>query len=83
MATIPEELHELLSHMGAEDQRRVLDYAKHIARPTRIPPTPLPPGTPGSVVAKLRVSPQLGEDLERAMADTEKIWDTDITWPDE
>lgn len=37
------------------------------------PRTPLPPGMPGAVVARLSVSPEVGEALERALKETERI----------
>ena len=79
MATITEEIQEAVAHLPPSDQQRVLAYVRALAQaaqtaqPFPVPHTPLPPGTPGSVLANLRVSPELGEALERALEDTEKI----------
>jgi len=56
------------------EQERVLSFARDLARRPVFPHTPLPPGTPGHVVAKLRVSPDAGEAMEKALEDTEMIW---------
>lgn len=79
MATITEEIQEAVAHLPPSDQQRVLAYVRALAQagataqPSQVPHTPLPPGTPGSVIANLRVSPELGEALERALEDTERI----------
>jgi hypothetical protein len=79
MATIAEEIQEAVAHLPPSDQQRVLAYVRALALTAQaapaspLPHTPLPPGTPGSVIAKLRVSPELGEALERALDDTERI----------
>jgi hypothetical protein len=76
MATIAEEINEAVAHLPPDDQQRVLNYARALAQATHeapLPHTPLPPGTPGHVIAQLRVSPELGEALERALEDTERI----------
>lgn len=52
MSTVAEELNGLLDHLSAEDQLRLLDYARALAHPASSqgplsrPRTPLPPGTP-------------------------------------
>jgi hypothetical protein len=79
MATIAEEIQEAVAHLPPSDQQRVLAYVHALAQAaqtapvSQLPHTPLPPGTPGSVIANLRVSPALGEALERALEDTERI----------
>ena len=79
MATIAEEIQEALAHLPPSDQQRVLAYVRALAQAVQtapaspLPPSPLPPGTPGSAIAQLRVSPELGEALERALEDTERI----------
>jgi hypothetical protein len=79
MATIAEEIQEAVAHLPPSDQQRVLAYVRSLAQAAQtaqaspVPHTPLPPGTPGSVIANLRVSPELGEALERALEDTERI----------
>jgi len=77
MATITEELSSLLARLSPRDQERVLNFARELAHPPVFPHTPLPPGTPGHVVAKLRVSPEVGEAMEQALEDTERIWPDD------
>ena len=74
MATIAEELASLVAQLPPNEQERVLRFARELAHPPIFPHTPLPPGTPGSVVAKLRVSPEVGEAMEQALEDTERIW---------
>lgn len=74
MATIAEELASVLEQLPERDQERVLSFARYLAAPIEFPHTPLPPGTPGHVVAQLRVSPEVGEAMERAMEDGERIW---------
>jgi hypothetical protein len=74
MATITEELAALMAQLSPQEQERVLSFARALAQPPVYPHTPLPPGTPGSVVAKLRVSPEAGEAMEKALEDTEQVW---------
>ncbi len=73
MATTAEELHTMIDHLSAQDQERMLAYARELAQPQPYPHTPLPPGTPGSAIADLRVSPEGGEAMERALEDCERI----------
>ena len=74
MASVAEEIASVVAHLTPQEQERVLRYARALARPPVFPRTPLPPGTPGHVVAKLRVSPEIGEAMERALEDTEQVW---------
>jgi hypothetical protein len=75
MATIAEELSSILTRLSARDQERVLSFARELAHPPlAFPHTLPPPGTPGHVVAKLRVSPETGEAMERALEECERIW---------
>jgi hypothetical protein len=85
MATIPEELESLLARLSEVDQRRLLAYARALASAEPFPRSPLPPGTPGEVVARLRVSPEVGEALahvleecERADLDAQLVEEEDI-----
>ena len=73
MATTAEELHTMIDHLSAQDQERMLVFARELTQPKPYPHTPLPPGTPGHVVAQLSVSPEVGEAMERALEDTERI----------
>ena len=73
MATIPEELESLLARLSDADQRRLLEYARALASAEPFPRSPLPPGTPGEVVARLRVSPEVGESPEWALEECERV----------
>ena len=79
MSTIADEIQEAVVHLPPSDQQRVLAYVRALAQVaqtaqvSQLPHTPLPSGTPGSVIANLRVSPELGEALERTLEDTERI----------
>jgi len=74
MATIVEELQALVEQLPQNEQERVLSFARALAHPPVFPHSPLPPGTPGHVVAQLRVSPEVGEAMEKALEDTEWVW---------
>lgn len=74
MATIADELSSILAQLPPREQERVLSFARALAHPPNLPHTPLPPGTPGSIVARLRVPPEAGEAMEQALADTEQVW---------
>ena len=73
MATTTDELHNLIDQMSAQDQQRILAFARELAGLSPHPPTPLPPGTPGSAISDLRVSPEGGEAMEHALEDCERI----------
>lgn len=75
MATIAEELTSLLAQLPPREQERILSFARELAHPPTFPHTPLPPGTPGHVVAQLRISPEFGEAMERALEDTEQVYE--------
>lgn len=78
MSTIAEELAAVVAQLPLSEQERVLNFARDLAHPPIIiKHTPLPPGTPGSIVAQLRVSPEVGEEMEQALEDTERIWPDD------
>ena len=74
MATMSDEIASLLAHLPPRDQERVLNFVRELAHPPVFAHTPLTPGTPGHVVAKLRVSPEAGEAMEQALEETERIW---------
>lgn len=74
MSTIADELSSLVAHLPPRDQERVLNFARELAHPLVVPHAQLPPGTPGSVVAKLRISPEVGAAMEQALNDTELVW---------
>ena len=73
MGTAAEEIQALLGQLPESDQERVLAYVRELAHKTPFPHAPLPPGTPGYIIARLSVSPEVGEDLARALEDTERI----------
>ncbi len=73
MATTAEELRTVIDKLSPQDQERMLAYARELAQPQPFPHTPLPPGTPGYIVAQLSVSPEVGEAMARALEDTERI----------
>ena len=74
MATIAEELSSLLAQLPTREQERVLNFARELAHPPTFPHSPLPPGTPGYIMAQLRISPEFGEAMERALVDTEQVY---------
>ena len=75
MATIAEELTSLLAQLPPREQERILGFARELAHPPTFPHTTLPPGTPGHIVAQLRISPEFGEAMERALEDTEQVYE--------
>lgn len=74
MATIAEELSSLLAQLSPGEQERVLNFARGLAHPPVFPHSELPPGTPGHIVAKLRVSSEAGEAMEKALEEAEQVW---------
>lgn len=73
MATIAEEVNELLGRMPLDEQQRVLDYARRLANTPPFPRTPLPLGTPPDVLLALTVEPEVGEAMEQALEECERI----------
>jgi hypothetical protein len=73
MTTTAEALRQVIDQLSPHDQERLLTYARELAHPNLLPRTPLPPGTPGSAIADLRVSPEGGEVMEQAIEDCERI----------
>lgn len=84
MATIPEEIHTIVERLSPDYQRRVLDFAQELAQTdytlASLPTTPLPPGTPGSALLKLRFmsSKEDVEAMERALEDCERMEPPDL-----
>ncbi|HEY7093100.1 MAG TPA: hypothetical protein VH393_07980, partial [Ktedonobacterales bacterium] len=72
MATIPEELESLLARLSEADQRRLLEYARALASAEPFPRSPLPPGSPPEALLRIRVSPEIGEAMERALEERER-----------
>lgn len=73
MATIAEEINETIAHLPPSDQQRVLNYARELAHTAALPHTPLPPGTPPEVLLRFTVSPEVGEAMQQAMEESERI----------
>jgi hypothetical protein len=63
MSTIAEELNALLAQLPPSEQARVLNFAR----------TPLPPGSSPDALLRIRVDPEVGEAMEQALADCERI----------
>ncbi|MGH2514528.1 MAG: hypothetical protein ACRDHP_02635 [Ktedonobacterales bacterium] len=74
MATVAEELNALLAQLPPNDQERVLSFARALAHPPVFPHTPLPPGSSPDALLRIRLDPEVGEAMERALADCEQIW---------
>jgi hypothetical protein len=73
LATIAEEITSLIERLWPNDQKGVLELARGLANPPAFLHTPLPPDTPGEVIAQLRVSPVVGEAMERALEECERV----------
>lgn len=73
MATTADELASLLAKLSPEDQERLLSLARELAHPPVFPHTPLPPGSPPDALLKIQVDPEVGEALQEAMEDCERI----------
>jgi hypothetical protein len=74
MATIAEEIASLVAQLPPREQERVLNFTRGLIHPPVFPHSTLPPGTPGHLVAKLRITPEAGEAMEKALEDTEQVW---------
>ncbi|HEX5548302.1 MAG TPA: hypothetical protein VFX24_12895 [Ktedonobacterales bacterium] len=73
MATISDEVNALLERMPPSEQQRVLDYARRLANVQPFPHTPLPPGSPPDTLLRITVAPEVGEAMERALEECERI----------
>lgn len=77
MATIPEEIRSLVEHLPPDLQQQVLKFAKGLSRTPKdtvsFPETPLPPGTPGTSLLRLKLPSEDVEAMERALEDCERI----------
>ena len=81
MASVLEEIHQIVGRLSPDHQRRVLEFAQKLIQtePTplslSVPTTPLPPGTPGNALLQLRFlsSREDAEAMERALEDCERI----------
>ena len=74
MATVSEELHELIDHLSSNHQWQLLKFAKMLSQAdpyiTSFPESNLPPSKPGSALEHFEISL---EDA-RAMEDCERIF---------
>ncbi|GAC1453022.1 MAG: hypothetical protein PVSMB4_13690 [Ktedonobacterales bacterium] len=73
MATIVEELASVVARLPPSEQARVLSFARALAQPPVFPHTPLPPGSPPDALLRIRVDPEVGEAMEKALEDCERI----------
>ena len=81
MTTVLEEIHKLVERRTPNRQWQALEFIRRLAQtnqanvPLSEPTTPLPPGTPGSALLKLRFmsSKEDVEAMERALEDCERI----------
>ena len=63
MATIPEEVTNIVSRLSYDKQQQVLDYVRSLEQSLPTPMSPLPPGRPASALLNFR--PTLShEDVE-------------------
>lgn len=71
MATIADEIAEILSRLSAEEQDRVLNYARALERAVRASRSRLPPGTPLTDLAPYfgTISREQADEMERAIED--------------
>ena len=75
MATPTEELHALMARLPTQEQERVLSFARELpAHPSVFPHTPLQPGSPPEALLHIRVDAEVGEAMEQALADYERVW---------
>ncbi|HLJ81539.1 MAG TPA: hypothetical protein VKT52_08645 [Ktedonobacterales bacterium] len=73
MATIAEELSSLVAQLPPREQERVLSFARELAHPHAFPHSPLPPGSPPDSLLRIQLDPEVGEAMEQALADCERI----------
>ncbi len=73
MPTIAEELSSLVAQLPPREQERVLSFARELAHPPVFPHTPLPPGGPPDALLRIQLDPEVGEAMEQALADCERI----------
>ncbi len=75
MATIFEELHEVVEQLSPDNQQRVLEFAQELKQATTsLPKSKLPPGTPGSVLLRFSLPLEDAEEMERALEDCESTY---------
>ena len=74
MSTIAEEVAFILARLPVREQERVLYFARELARSPVYPHTPLPPGAPPEALLRIHVDPEVGESMEAALEECERIW---------
>ena len=79
MATTPEEIRSLVERLSPDLQLQVLKFAQGLAKSYKdtvsFPRTPLPPGTPGSILLRFKLPLKDVEAMERALEDCEvSLW---------
>ncbi len=69
MATIPEEVTEVLNRLPLDKQQQVLDYARIVEQASSAPRSTLPPGTPFKVLRAFKptMSREAVDEMERAI----------------
>jgi hypothetical protein len=77
MATVFEELRNLIERLSPDYQQKVLEFAQGLVQTSysvsSLPVTPLPPGTPGSVLLRFVLPDEDVEAMERALEDCEGV----------
>lgn len=51
----------------------MLNFARELAHPPVFPHTPLPPGSFPDALLRIQLDPEVGEAMEQALADCERI----------
>ncbi len=80
MATVPEEIQEIVEQLSPDSQRRVLEFVRSLSRSrgidlSSLPRSVPPPGTPASALPHFELSDEDAEAMERAiMEDCERIY---------
>jgi hypothetical protein len=69
MATIPEEVTNIVSRLPQDKQQQVLDYVRSVEQALIATPSPLPPGTPFEKLRAFKptISREAAEEMERAI----------------
>ena len=73
LATTVDEIHSLVERLSPQEQQRVLDYIRELAQSSLSPHSSLPPGTPPDVLLRMTVPPEIGEAMQKAIEDCERI----------
>ena len=78
MATVPDEIQEIVKQLSPDYQRQVLEFAQRLVQTHRrvrsLPRSTPPPGTPGKALIGFKLPLEDVEAMERAiMEDCERI----------